>query len=79
MAERYGYDVHDLFQRFSLMKVRADSGVRNIFARIMQYKVDYLPASEALQVVQSGQRVFIHGSAATPTHLVRALAGKLHD
>ena len=58
------------------MKVRADSGVRNIFARIMQYKVDYLPASEALQVVQSGQRVFIHGSAATPTHLVRALAGE---
>ncbi|MBP7270959.1 MAG: 4-hydroxybutyrate CoA-transferase, partial [Bacteroidia bacterium] len=42
----------------------------------MQYKVDYLPASEALQVVQSGQRVFIHGSAATPTHLVRALAGE---
>ncbi|MFZ7182348.1 MAG: acetyl-CoA hydrolase/transferase family protein, partial [Bacteroidota bacterium] len=76
MSERYGYDVHDLFQRFSLMKVRADSGVRNIFARIMQYKVDYLPASEALQVVQSGQRVFIHGSAATPTHLVRALAGE---
>lgn len=33
----------------------------------------YITASQALQVVKSGDRVFIHGSAATPIHLVKAL------
>jgi acyl-CoA hydrolase len=36
----------------------------------------YTAASEALQVVKSGQRVFIQGSAATPLHLVRALTAR---
>ena len=35
--------------------------------------IKYVPAAEAVQVVSSGQRVFIHGSAATPVHLVQAL------
>ncbi len=33
----------------------------------------YQSAEEALQYVQSNQRVFIHGSAATPIHLMHAL------
>lgn len=31
-------------------------------------------ADEAIQAVKSGQRVFVHGGAATPLHLLRALA-----
>lgn len=34
---------------------------------------NYISAAEALQAVKSGDRVFIHGSAATPIHLVGAL------
>ncbi len=34
---------------------------------------DYLSAEEAVKVVKSGDRVFIHGSAATPVCLVQAL------
>lgn len=30
-------------------------------------------AGEAVQLIQSGNRVFIHGSAATPVHLIKAL------
>jgi len=33
-----------------------------------------ITAQEAVSVVQSGQRVFVQGSAATPHHLLRALA-----
>ncbi|HJV19227.1 MAG TPA: acetyl-CoA hydrolase/transferase C-terminal domain-containing protein [Sediminibacterium sp.] len=33
----------------------------------------YQPASDALQMVQSDQRVFVHGSAATPIHLMKEL------
>lgn len=33
----------------------------------------YIPASEAVKCVTSGNRVFIHGSAGTPMHLLRAL------
>ena len=42
----------------------------------------YLPASEALQMVQSNQRVFVHGSAATPIHLMKELLAqkeRLHN
>ncbi len=39
----------------------------------------YTAASEALQVVKSGQRVFIQGSAATPLHLVRALTARASE
>ena len=34
---------------------------------------DYTSAEEAMRVVKSGDRVFIHGSAATPVCLVKAL------
>jgi acyl-CoA hydrolase len=33
----------------------------------------YVSADEAVKHIQSGNRVFIHGSAATPVHLVKAL------
>ncbi|MFN8633249.1 MAG: acetyl-CoA hydrolase/transferase C-terminal domain-containing protein [Chloroflexota bacterium] len=36
-------------------------------------------ADEALQTVQSGNRVFIHGAAATPRPLIEALGRRLHD
>ncbi|MEO6914361.1 MAG: acetyl-CoA hydrolase/transferase C-terminal domain-containing protein [Chitinophagaceae bacterium] len=35
--------------------------------------MEYIPAEQAVQVVKSGDRVFIHGSAATPVHLIKAL------
>ncbi len=33
----------------------------------------YISAEEAVNTVNSGERVFIHGSAATPLHLLNAL------
>lgn len=42
----------------------------------------YISAKEAVQLVESGDRVFIHGSAATPLHLVNTLlerAGEIKD
>lgn len=40
----------------------------------MLQPIHYVPAEEALQVIQSGHRVFIHGSAQTPLYLMRQLA-----
>ncbi|PRY12040.1 acyl-CoA hydrolase [Pontibacter ummariensis] len=37
-------------------------------------KLTYKSAEEALSVIQSGDRIFIHGSAATPQYLVQKLA-----
>jgi acyl-CoA hydrolase len=34
---------------------------------------NYVSAEEAVQVVRSGDRVFLHGSAATPVYLIKAL------
>ena len=39
----------------------------------MANTVNYIPAEEAVQLVKSGDRVFIQGSAATPVFLVKAL------
>ena len=33
----------------------------------------YQTAEEAVKIIKSGQRVFVHGSAATPAHLLKAL------
>ncbi|MCB0696156.1 MAG: acetyl-CoA hydrolase/transferase family protein [Chitinophagaceae bacterium] len=35
--------------------------------------IQYIPAEEAVKIVSSGDRVFIHGSAATPLHLLNTL------
>ena len=40
--------------------------------------IEYRSAIEAVKIVKSGDRVFIHGSAATPVHLVKALQNR-HD
>jgi acyl-CoA hydrolase len=36
----------------------------------------YLSADDALQLIQSDQRVFVHGSACTPLHLLNSLAAQ---
>lgn len=36
-------------------------------------KINYVSAGEAVKHIRSGQRVFLHGSAATPVHLIKAL------
>jgi acyl-CoA hydrolase len=40
------------------------------------YPYRTVSAEEAVKLIQSHQRVFVHGSAATPTHLLRALAAR---
>ncbi len=42
--------------------------------RIMEVPVQYVSPREALSVIHSNQRVFIHGSAHTPTYLLKHLA-----
>lgn len=41
----------------------------------------YTSAEEAISTIKSGNRIFVHSAAATPTELLEALAGKddLHD
>ncbi|MBK9337744.1 MAG: acetyl-CoA hydrolase/transferase family protein [Lewinellaceae bacterium] len=39
----------------------------------------YVSAEEALSVIQSGQRVYVHGSACTPTNLLRLLAARKNE
>ncbi|MEI8280316.1 MAG: acetyl-CoA hydrolase/transferase C-terminal domain-containing protein [Bacteroidota bacterium] len=42
----------------------------------------YITADEAVQLVKSGDRVFLHGSASTPVHLINSLfkrAGTIND
>ena len=41
--------------------------------------VNYISAEEAVSVVKSGDRVFIHGSAATPVPLVKALQRRYNE
>lgn len=40
----------------------------------MIHPYHYVTAQEALQVIQSGNRIFVHGSACTPSYLLAALA-----
>lgn len=40
---------------------------------------NYISAAEALKIVEPGNRVFIHGSAATPVALVEALQARHHE
>ena len=39
----------------------------------MSYNDEYVTAQQAVELVKSGDRVFIHGSAATPVYLVKVL------
>lgn len=42
-------------------------------------EIKYITAEEAVSVVQTGDRVFIHGSAATPVPLVKALQARYNE
>jgi acyl-CoA hydrolase len=44
----------------------------------MNSSISYVTASEALSVIQSGDRVFVHGSACTPLFLLKALGSEKH-
>lgn len=44
----------------------------------MKVPVVYKSAEEALSVIQSGNRVYLHGSAQTPTYLLRGLRAHAH-
>jgi len=49
---------------------------------VIMIEATYIPASEAVKLINSGDRVFIHGSAATPVCLVEAMQARwaeLHD
>ncbi|OAQ39327.1 4-hydroxybutyrate CoA-transferase [Pedobacter psychrophilus] len=39
----------------------------------------YITAEEAVKLVKSGDRVFLHGSAATPTLIIEALQNRYHE
>lgn len=39
----------------------------------------YATAEEAVKIIKSNQRVFVHGSAATPTTLLQALSERKHE
>jgi acyl-CoA hydrolase len=39
----------------------------------------YIPAEEAVKKIRSGDRVFVHGSAATPVHLLKALQARHNE
>ncbi|MGY3053202.1 acyl-CoA hydrolase [Pedobacter sp. UYEF25] len=39
----------------------------------------YISAEEAVKIVKSGNRVFLHGSAATPTFLIKALQARYKE
>ena len=39
----------------------------------------YIPADEAVKQITSGSRVFLHGSAATPVHLIKALQARHNE
>lgn len=44
-----------------------------------QTQLKYTTAEEALSVINSGDRVFLHDSAATPQYLVRKLAERADE
>lgn len=44
----------------------------------MKIPIVYKSAEEALSVIQPGNRVYLHGSAQTPTHLLKALTVHAH-
>ena len=42
-------------------------------------EINYESADEAVQAVKSGNRIFVHGSAATPLQLLKALINRRHE
>lgn len=57
------------------MKVRSSRKLHRYLSGRKTYKhMNYTSADEAVKIVESGDRVFVHGSAATPQCLLNALA-----
>ncbi len=44
----------------------------------MMHPFTYVSAAEAVSVIQSGHRVFVHGSACTPLHILHEMAHQHH-
>lgn len=42
-------------------------------------EIHYKSADEAVQAIKSGNRIFVHGSAATPLQLLKALINRRHE
>lgn len=42
-------------------------------------EINYQSAEDAVKVIKSGTRIFVHGSAATPLHLLKALINRRHE
>ncbi len=42
-------------------------------------EINYKSAEEAVKAIKSGTRIFVHGSAATPLHLLKALIKRRHE
>ena len=40
----------------------------------MRMPISFISAAEALEIIKSGDRLFIHGSAQTPTNMLRELS-----
>src|SRR5688572_21791437 len=56
--------------------------LKRITMESIQKGLHFISAEEAVKVIRSGSRVFLHGSAATPVHLIHALqkrSGELKD
>lgn len=47
--------------------------------KINKMDVNYISAAEAVKAVKSGDRVFLHGSAATPVHIIKALQHRYEE
>lgn len=43
------------------------------------HAINYVSAEEAIKIIKSGNRVFLHGSAATPVHLIKALLERYEE
>ena len=53
------------------------TGILELISIIM--KINYQPAEEAVKAIKSNHRVFVHGSAATPLHLLQSLFKRSHE
>lgn len=58
---------------FALQRLKINFCYKQIILIDMITEKNYISAEEAVKLVKSGDRVFLHGSAATPVHLIQAL------
>lgn len=70
----------------SFVRQKNNQGIRKFAADLffieMNYQPKFVNAEKAIEIVRSGDRVFVHGSAQTPTFLINELAaqsGRLKD